>query len=224
MPLRGALMKATNTALGLFHPLVQCWFAGHVGRLTSLQEQAWPRIATGEHALITAPTGSGKTLAAFLWAVDRLITGAWPAGDTSVLYVSPLKALNNDVQRNLIKPLEELRWMFEEAGETFPIIRVLTRSGDTHQPERLRMQRRPPKILITTPDSLNLLLSSAGGRSILASLSTVILDEIHAVLDSKRGVHLITAVERLVALSGEFQRIALSATIRPLEKAAEALT
>ncbi len=214
-------MKATNTALGLFHPLVQRWFTSHVGRPTSLQEQAWPRIATGEHALITAPTGSGKTIAAFLWAVDRLITGAWPVGKTSVLYVSPLKALNNDVQRNLIKPLEELRRIFEKAGETFPIIRVLTRSGDTPQSERLRMQRHPPEILITTPESLNLLLSSAGGRSILASLSTVILDEIHAVLGGKRGVHLITAVERLVPLSGEFQRIALSATIRPLEKAAE---
>lgn len=214
-------MKRSDTALELFHPLVQRWFMDHVGRPTSLQEQAWPRIATGEHVLITAPTGSGKTLAAFLWAVDRLITGACPMGKTSVLYVSPLKALNNDVQRNLIKPLEELRLIFEEAEEAFPIIRVLTRSGDTPPSERVRMQRRPPEILITTPESLNLLLSSVGGRSILASLSTVILDEIHAVLGSKRGVHLITAVERLVPLSGEFQRIALSATIRPVEKAAE---
>ena len=206
--------------LSLFHPLVERWFGERVGIPTDVQAQAWPRIAAGEHVLITAPTGSGKTLTAFLSALDRLISGAWPLGHTSVLYVSPLKALNNDIHRNLLAPLAELRQLFEEAGEAFPDIRVFTRSGDTPQSERRRMLRRPPEILITTPESLNLLLSSAGGRSLLTGLRSVILDEIHAVVGSKRGTHLITAVDRLVPLSGEIQRIALSATVRPLESVA----
>ena len=207
--------------LGHFHPLVTRWFEERVGQPTDIQLQAWPRIAAGGHVLISAPTGTGKTLAAFLYALNRLITGAWPTGHTSVLYVSPLKALNYDIQRNLLGPLEELKKIFEEAGEVFPEIRVLTRTGDTPQAERRRMLRHPPEILITTPESLNLILSSPSARAILARLSTVILDEIHSVVGNKRGVHLITAVERLVRLSGEFQRIALSATLRPLETVAE---
>lgn len=159
-------------------------------------------------------------MTAFLWALNELITGRRATGYTTVLYVSPLKALNNDIHRNLLKPLGELRDIFESAGEFFPDIRVLTRSGDTPQDERRRQMRHPPEILITTPESLNLMLSSAGGRSMFGILSTVILDEIHAVFDSRRGTYLMTAVERLVRLSGEFQRIALSATIRPLEKVA----
>ena len=206
--------------LTLFHPLVAAWFTDRVGVPTAAQQQAWPRIAGGEHVLITAPTGSGKTLTAFLWAIDRLVTGAWPCGHTSVLYVSPLRALNNDIRRNLLTPLDQLRSIFDQAGEPFPDIRVLTRSGDTPQADRRRMLRHPPEILITTPESLNLLLSSHGGRSILTGLSTVILDEIHAVVGNKRGVHLITAVDRLVPLCGEFQRIALSATVRPLDSVA----
>ena len=209
-----------ESALRLFHPLVASWFAECVGVPTAAQQQAWPRIADGEHVLITAPTGSGKTLTAFLWAIDRLVTGAWPCGHTSVLYVSPLRALNNDIRRNLLTPLDQLRSVFSAAGEAFPDIRVLTRSGDTPQSDRRRMLRHPPEILITTPESLNLLLSSHGGRSILTGLSTVILDEIHAVVGNKRGVHLITGVDRLVPLCGEFQRIALSATVRPLESVA----
>ncbi len=204
-----------------FHSLVSRWFRDRLGRPTDVQEEAWPRIAAGEHVLISAPTGTGKTLAAFLWALNQLITGVWPPGETRVLYISPLRALNYDIQRNLLQPLAELRELFESKRETFPEIRVLTRSGDTPQDERRRMLRHPPEILITTPESLNLLLSSRGGRSILTGVSTVILDEIHAVVGNKRGVHLITAVERLTALSGEFQRIALSATIRPLETVAE---
>ncbi len=209
-----------QSALTLFHPLVASWFTDQVGVPTAAQQQAWPRIADGEHVLITAPTGSGKTLTAFLWAIDRLVTGAWPCGHTSVLYVSPLRALNNDIQRNLLTPLDQLRSVFERSNEDFPTIRVRTRSGDTPQSDRRRMLRHPPEILITTPESLNLLLSSHGGRSILTGLSTVILDEIHAVVGNKRGVHLITGVDRLVPLSGEFQRIALSATVRPLESVA----
>ena len=168
-------------------------------------------------SLVSAPTGSGKTLTAFLHALDRFAQGGLPLERTSVLYVSPLKALNNDVRKNLIQPLARLRSVFSSQGLDFPDIRVLTRSGDTSQSRRRKMLRHPPEILITTPESLNLLLSSRGGRSILTGLKTVILDEIHAVYGNKRGTHLITAVERLTDLAGEFQRIALSATIRPLE-------
>lgn len=207
----------STDALAQFHPLVAAWFRDQVGTPTDVQAAAWPRIAAGEHVLITAPTGSGKTLTAFLSAINQLITGAFPTGRCSVLYISPLKALNNDIQRNLLTPLEQLEAVFTAHGLPFPQIRVLTRSGDTPAKERRQMQRRPPEILITTPESLNLLLSSEGGIAMLGSLKTVILDEIHAVIDTKRGTHLITAVERLVRLSGEFQRIALSATVRPLE-------
>jgi ATP-dependent Lhr-like helicase len=214
-------MNSAGTVLAQFHPLVARWFEEKVGRPTDVQQQAWPKIAAGEHLLITAPTGSGKTLTAFLWALNQLIIGQWPAGHTTVLYVSPLRALNYDIQRNLLGPLDELREAFKKAGDGIPDIRVLTRSGDTPQSDRRQMLRHPPEILITTPESLNLLLSSKGGRSTLADLSTVILDEIHAVYGTKRGVYLMTAVDRLVRLSGEFQRIALSATIRPLEAVSE---
>jgi ATP-dependent Lhr-like helicase len=214
-------MGSNQSVLDQFHPLVARWFEEWVGEPTEVQREAWPRIAAGEHLLITAPTGSGKTLAAFLWALNQLITGKWPPGDTSVLYISPLRALNYDIRRNLLGPLDELRQTFEKAGEDFPDIQVLTRSGDTPQVDRRQMLRRPPEILISTPESLNLLLNSRGGRSILTSISTVILDEIHAVYGTKRGVYLITAVDRLVRLSGEFQRIGLSATLRPAERVAE---
>lgn len=207
-------------ALAPFHPLVRRWFETEVGEPTAVQAAAWPVIVAGEHALVTAPTGSGKTLTAFLFALDRLATGAWEPGAARVLYISPLKALNNDIQRNLLTPLAGLKRTFQEAGTPFPDVGVLTRSGDTPQSERRRMLRRPPEILITTPESLNLLLSSHGGQRLLTALETVVLDEIHAVADSKRGTHLITAVERLTALSGEFQRVALSATVRPLDRVA----
>ena len=204
-----------------FHPLIARWFADRLGTPTEVQLRAWGEVIAGKHLLVTAPTGSGKTLAAFLWAINQLVSGAWPRGETRVLYISPLKALNNDVRKNLITPLQELAACFREAGEEFPQIGVETRSGDTPGSERQRMLRHPPEILITTPESLNILLTSKSGRQILTGITTVILDEIHAVAGTKRGTHLITAVDRLVPLCGEFQRIALSATVRPLEMVAD---
>ncbi len=206
--------------LRLFAPPIAGWFEERFGQPTDIQAQAWPRIAAGEHVLLTAPTGSGKTLAAFLWALDRLLTGEWEPGATRVLYVSPLKALGNDIRRNLTEPLAELGVRFSSGGHGEPIIRVETRTGDTPQSARRRMQRSPPEILITTPETLNILLTSKSGRRLLTGLRCVILDEVHAVASGKRGVHLITAVERLTMLSGECQRIALSATVRPLERMA----
>ena len=212
--------EKTSAALGVFHPIVAGWFQRQVGEPTPVQAQVWPRIAAGEHVLVTAPTGSGKTLAAFLWSLNQLLTGEWRGGQTKVLYVSPLRALNYDIQRNLLGPLAQLTVELEGAGEQPVAVRVQTRSGDTPSAERQKMLRHPPEVLITTPESLNILLTSKGGRSILGSVECVILDEIHAVAGGKRGTHLITAVERLGLLAGEFQRIALSATVRPAERIA----
>lgn len=210
-------MPPTRSSLEVFHPLIRRWFEETLGTPTEVQAEAWPRIAGGEHLLISAPTGTGKTLTAFLWALHQLLTGDWPGGRVRVLYVSPLKALNNDIQRNLLGPLAALEAAFDRAGEPHDPVQVATRSGDTPGRERQRMVRRPPEILITTPESLNILLTSQGGRSMLTGIQSVIFDEIHAAAGSKRGTHWVTAVDRLVPLSGEFQRIALSATARPLD-------
>ncbi|MCU0844328.1 MAG: DEAD/DEAH box helicase [Spirochaetes bacterium] len=209
-----------SSSLASFHPLIRKWFEGRFGAPTPVQAAAWTRITSDAHVLVTAPTGSGKTLAAFLWGIDRMVSGSWSTGQTRVLYVSPLRALNNDIRRNLIAPLGELAALFTAEHQPFPSLQVLTRSGDTPADERRRMLRRPPEILITTPESLNILLTSKSGRRNLAGVTAVILDEIHAVAGTKRGTHLMTAVERLVLLSGEFQRIALSATVRPLDTVA----
>ncbi|MBO6556226.1 MAG: DEAD/DEAH box helicase [Pseudomonadales bacterium] len=204
-----------------FHPIIQQWFDERYGAPTDIQSMSWPRIAERENLLITAPTGSGKTLTAFLWTLNRFATGELKTGATRVLYISPLKALNNDIRKNLLDPLSELNRRFEREDEALPRIGVSVRSGDTEPEARRRMLRQPPEILITTPESLNIMLSSRGGLNILQDIDTVILDEIHAVVDSKRGVYLMSAIERLASMNGEFQRIALSATVNPLETVAE---
>ena len=209
------------TALDRFHPEIQRWFDYRFRTPTDVQERSWPRIAAGEHLLITAPTGSGKTLTAFLWAIDAFATGQSEPDATRVLYISPLKALNNDIRANLVVPISEIRERFAQAGADFPNIRVQTRSGDTDPGDRQRMLRRPPELLITTPESLTLLLTTVRGRQALSTVETVILDEIHSVVENRRGVQLMTGLERLVDVAGEFQRVALSATVRPLEAVAD---
>jgi len=207
-------------ALAAFHPLVRRWFTERFDAPTDAQARAWPAIARGEHVLVSAPTGSGKTLTAFLAVLDNLITGRWGGGAVRALYLSPLKALNTDVRQNLLVPLAELRDLFEREGVPFPSLRVLTRSGDTPDDERRAMLRRPPEILITTPESLNLMLTGTQSRRLFADLRIVILDEIHALAASKRGTYMMSAVERLAWAAGEIQRVALSATVHPVERIA----
>lgn len=214
--------KTMNTStLNLFHPLIGQWFDQNIGSPTDVQIQTWPVISRGDHVLMIAPTGSGKTLAAFLWAIDRLMTGAWETGKIRVVYVSPLKALNNDIRKNLSMPLAGIRRLFINNGLKSPDIAVMTRSGDTPQVDRRRMIRLPPDILITTPESLNLMISTSHASTLFSGVETVILDEIHAIVAGKRGTHLITAVDRLIPICGEFQRIALSATVRPAQTVAD---
>jgi ATP-dependent Lhr-like helicase len=201
-----------------FHPLVREWFESTYPSPTDVQSEAWNAISSGENILVTAPTGSGKTLSAFLWVINTLISADNDSYQTSVLYISPLKALNNDIQKNLTKPIEQISELFKKRGETNRDITIAVRSGDTSQNERQKIYRKPPDILITTPESLNIMLSSRKGRDVLTGIRTVILDEIHYLAPSKRGTHLMSAVERLVFLNGEFQRIALSATVKPIEK------
>jgi ATP-dependent Lhr-like helicase len=207
-------------SLAGFHPLIRRWFTERFGAPTDAQRQAWPIIASGQHVLVSAPTGSGKTLTAFLSVIDNLVTGRWSGGAVRALYLSPLKALNSDIRLNLLAPLGELRALFEREGCPFPPLRVMTRSGDTPDDERRAMLRHPPEILITTPESLNLMLTGSSSRKLFVGIRTVILDEIHALAASKRGTYMMAAVERLTLAAGEFQRVALSATVRPAEAVA----
>jgi ATP-dependent Lhr-like helicase len=171
--------------------------------------------------LALAPTGSGKTLTAFLVAIDRFIRGTYPPEDLSVLYVSPLKALNEDIRRNLLEPISALQSCFKTRGIPFPELRVDTRSGDTSQGERRRFLKTPPAILAVTPESLAIMLLNPRSRAVLAGVKYLILDEIHAVLGTKRGSFLFCQVDRLALIAGEFQRVSLSATLQPPEGAAE---
>ncbi len=210
------------------HPLVAEWFVQKFGTPTEPQEQGWPHILAGRTTLISAPTGSGKTLAAFLACIDRLVRKALTGGlqdRTEVLYISPLKALGNDIQKNLEVPLGEILQMAGERGLLMPQIRTAVRTGDTLMPERRAMLKCPPHILVTTPESLYILLTAEKSRAILRDVETVIVDEIHAVADDKRGAHLTLSLERLEALSKRPPvRIGLSATQKPIEDVAHFLT
>ena len=212
-------------ALAPFHPAVRSWFQNAFEAPTRPQTLGWPSIARGDSTLILAPTGSGKTLAAFLWCLDRLMFTAPPprARRCRVLYVSPLKALAVDVERNLRAPLVGISQVAVIQRETFWAPAIAVRSGDTPAAERARFQREPADILITTPESLYLLLTS-NAREALRSIDTVIIDEIHALVPTKRGAHLALSLERLAALCDRpLQRIGLSATQRPLDEVARFL-
>jgi ATP-dependent helicase Lhr and Lhr-like helicase len=210
------------------HPVVQEWFVAKFGTPTEPQEQGWPHILAGRTTLISAPTGSGKTLSAFLTCIDSLVRKALTGSlndCTEILYVSPLKALGNDIQKNLEGPLGEITALAGQKGLLMPQIRVAVRTGDTLTHERAAMLRRPPHILVTTPESLYILLTAQRSRAVLKDVKTVIVDEIHAVADDKRGAHLTLSLERLDALTGQrCMRIGLSATQKPIEIVAHYLT
>ena len=219
-------MSVTDV-LDRFHPAVAGWFRSVFPAPTSPQVQAWPAIQADRHVLIAAPTGSGKTLAAFLAAIDTLVReglqGAL-ADETRIVYVSPLKALSNDVQKNLEWPLAGIQAQLEHMGLPKIPIRAMVRTGDTPQADRNRMRRQPPHIVVTTPESLYILLGSESGRKMLSTVRTVIVDEIHAMAPDKRGSHLALTIERLQALAGRrLNRIGLSATQKPIDLVARFL-
>ncbi|MDQ1437884.1 MAG: ATP-dependent helicase Lhr and Lhr-like helicase [Acidimicrobiaceae bacterium] len=228
--LQGLRTLAPVRVLDLFSEVTKAWFCATFASPTPAQVLGWEAISRGDHTLVLAPTGSGKTLAAFLWALDRLLTHPPPADERArcrVLYVSPLKALTYDVERNLRAPLTGIAMEADRAGTPAPTIRVATRTGDTPEGERRQIQRHPPDILITTPESLYLMLTSSA-RDVLASVEHVIVDEIHAVAGTKRGAHMALSLERLERVVAEAgrpppQRIGLSATQRPLDELARFL-
>jgi ATP-dependent helicase Lhr and Lhr-like helicase len=210
-----------------FHPAVAAWFTRTFDAPTPAQSQAWPAIRSGQHVLVAAPTGSGKTFAAFLAAIDQLIregiAGELP-DETRVVYVSPLKALSNDIHRNLEAPLEGIREELAALNLPDVAIRTTVRTGDTPQAERAKTRRKAPHIVVTTPESLYILLTSQSGRDMLSTCRSVIVDEIHAIAGNKRGAHLALSLERLQALAGRrLVRIGLSATQNPIEEVARFL-
>src|SRR6266849_1285852 len=223
--LKAIKISGVGNVLDLFAPATASWFRDAFAEPTQVQERGWREVADGRHVLMAAPTGSGKTLAAFLWCLDRLTTEPAPAESERcrVLYVSPLKALAHDVDRNLRSPLVGIRHQVEAGGGIAPDITAAIRTGDTPTEVRRSMEQHPPDILITTPESLYLILTSAA-RRILASVRWLIVDEIHSVAATKRGSHLALSLGRLSALTKvEPQRIGLSATQRPLEEVAKFL-
>jgi ATP-dependent helicase Lhr and Lhr-like helicase len=215
------------SATASFHPAVAAWFERSFAAPTAAQAEAWPAIQAGRHVLIAAPTGSGKTLAAFLAAIDGLVRQGLAGelrDETQIVYVSPLKALSNDIRRNLEMPLAGIRDVLCQQGLPEVEIRSWVRTGDTPPRERQQMGRRPPHIVVTTPESLYILLGSQSGRAMLKTTRTVIVDEIHAVAANKRGSHLAVSLERLAALAGDkLLRIGLSATQKPIETVARFL-
>ena len=210
-----------------FHPAVASWFRGQFPAATEVQRRAWRAIGGGSHTLISAPTGSGKTLAAFLAVIDTLVKRGLDASlpdETRILYVSPLKALSNDISKNLQAPLAGIRDRLLESGEPDVCIRALVRTGDTTQSERAKMRRQAPHILVTTPESLYILLTSESGRRMLETVETVIVDEIHALAGNKRGAHLAVSLERLASLCGRPPvRVGVSATTKPIDSMVEFL-
>src|SRR5580765_9014609 len=223
IPVAGAAAGALDWA----HPVVREWFLERFASPTEPQELGWPHILARRTTVISAPTGSGKTLAAFLACIDRLVRKALTGqlrDTTEVLYVSPLKALGNDIQKNLELPLGEILSKAAARGLLMPEIRVGVRTGDTLMHERRKMLARPPHILVTTPESLYILLTAEKSRAVLRDIETIIVDEIHAVADDKRGAHLALSLERLEALLERPPvRIGLSATQKPIELVAQFL-
>src|SRR5438067_1445617 len=211
-------------SLDRFHPAVQRWFSETLGNPTSVQQRGWEAVRGGRHTLIAAPTGSGKTLAAFLSAVDDLLVEGLRAplpDEVRVVYVSPLKALSADIHKNLAEPRRGIRKIAEEMGLEAPRITAAVRTGDTTQSERAAMLRKPPHILVTTPESLYLLLTAERSRAMLRTARTVIVDEIHAVIGTRRGAHLALTLERLQEVAeAPLLRLGLSATQKPIDEVA----
>src|SRR5438132_3692784 len=210
-----------------FHPVISQWFEQKFGSPTEPQQRGWPAIQSGAHTLIAAPTGSGKTLAAFFAELDLLFKAGLAGNlndETYVLYVSPLKALSNDIHKNLDEPLAGIRAALLASEGHDVDVRAAVRTGDTSASRRQAIIRKPPHILVTTPESLYLLATSASGRKLLATVRTLIVDEIHAVVGNRRGSHLALTMERLASLvNGPLQRIGLSATQNPIEEVAKFL-